>query len=102
VEILLQAPSAAAAAESGDGSVVIDAVNRKLLELLALDGRMSYAALGRHVHLTRAAVRDRVNSLVRSGVLERFAVIINPEKLGYTLSAFFEIDVEPARLEEVA
>src|SRR5690606_15018010 len=33
VEILLQAPSAAAAAESGDGSVVIDAVNRKLLEL---------------------------------------------------------------------
>lgn len=80
----------------------IDETDQKILDLLCEDARMSYAELGRRLNLTRVTVRERVNDLVESGVIERFSIIINPAKAGYHLSAFFEIGVHPSKLHEVA
>ena len=80
----------------------IDEINQKIRELLCQDARMSSAELGRRLNLTRVTVRERINSLVESGIIECFSVIINPEKAGYRLSAFFEIGVPPSKLHEVA
>ena len=38
----------------------------------------------------------------KEGVIEKFTVVLNPEKVNKSLSAFFEIDVEPHHLDEVA
>jgi len=66
------------------------------------DGRISYAELGRKVDLTRASVRERIVKLKNEGVIEKFTVVLNPEKIEKGLSAFFEIDVDPNHLDEVA
>src|SRR5699024_6766238 len=66
------------------------------------DGRKSYVELAEIVGLSRVAVKDRVQNLVHSGVIERFTVVINSEKVGQKVSAFFEVDVEPKQLLEVA
>jgi DNA-binding Lrp family transcriptional regulator len=80
----------------------IDETDQKILDILCEDARMSYAEIGRHLNLTRVTVRERVAALVESGVIERFSIIINPPKVGYNLSAFFEIGVHPNKLHEVA
>jgi len=80
----------------------LDEVDRTLLTLLIENSRLSHAELGRRVKLSRAAVRERVNRLVRRGVIERFTVVLNPEALGKHVSAFFQIDVEPHHLLDVA
>ncbi len=80
----------------------MDDLDRILLDTLSLDGRTSYAELGRKIGLTRASVKERVEKLREEGIIESFTITINPEKLGKLVSAFFEIDVEPWCLDEVA
>jgi DNA-binding Lrp family transcriptional regulator len=83
-------------------AVELDELDHKILELLTKDGRMSYAEIGRLLNLSRVSVRERVNKLVDNGVIEHFTIIINPVKVGYRLSVFFEISVNPNKLLEVA
>ncbi|ABO68625.1 MULTISPECIES: Lrp/AsnC family transcriptional regulator [Geobacillus] len=80
----------------------LDDIDRKILEMLIEDGRMSYVDIGKKLNLSRVAVRERVNQLVKRGIIEKFTVVINSEKFGKQVSAFFEVDCEPAYLVEVA
>ena len=79
-----------------------DKVDHKLLEELITDGRISYVELAERVGLSRVAVKDRIQNLIDKGVIENFTVTINSEKFGKKVSAFFEVDVEPKQLQEVA
>lgn len=80
----------------------IDDIDRKILQLLTENGRLSYADIGKQLNLSRVAVRERVHQLMNHGVIEKFSVVINSEKIGKHVSAFFEVDCEPAYLVEVA
>lgn len=80
----------------------LDPIDVHLLNLLAEDSRTSFADLGRAVNLTRGAVRDRVRALTERGIIERFTIVVDPKKVGRSISAFFEIDVEPMNLTAVA
>lgn|SRR5690625_237581 len=79
-----------------------DEIDYKLIEELIKDGRKSYVELADKVGLSRVAVKDRIQSLLDNGVIERFTVSINSEKFGKKVSAFFEVDVEPKQLQLVA
>lgn len=65
----------------------LDAVDRRLLEALVADGRMTYQELGRLVHLSANSVADRVRRLRQSGLLRGFHAELNLERLGRTLLA---------------
>ncbi|MEN2768593.1 Lrp/AsnC family transcriptional regulator [Ornithinibacillus xuwenensis] len=79
-----------------------DEIDKQLLELLSEDGRLSYVELAEKVGLSRVAVKDRIQNLKDKGIIEKFSVVINSEKMGKKVSAFFEVDVEPKQLQEVA
>ena len=74
----------------------------RIVSLLIKNGRESFAELARRLGVTRAHVRDRVQALQESGVIEQFTAVINPEKLGKTVSAFLDIKVAPQGVEQVA
>jgi Lrp/AsnC family leucine-responsive transcriptional regulator len=80
----------------------IDDIDRKLISFLSQDGRASYTDLAKQVGLSRVAVQTRVSALVESGTIERFACILNPEHLGISVSAFFNVEVEPRFLMDIA
>ncbi|MDF2647990.1 MAG: AsnC family transcriptional regulator [Paenibacillus sp.] len=80
----------------------LDAIDKIILEHLTDNGRVSNAEIGRLVDLTRAAVRDRINSLVDRGIIDKFTIIVNPRKAGKTLSLFLDIGVEWEKLLAVA
>ncbi|WP_077328880.1 Lrp/AsnC family transcriptional regulator [Virgibacillus siamensis] len=79
-----------------------DKIDKKIIEELVEDGRISYVELAGKVGLSRVAVKDRIKSLVDKGIIEKFTVSVNSEKIGKKVSAFFEVDVEPKQLQEVA
>ncbi|MFX3636446.1 MAG: Lrp/AsnC family transcriptional regulator [Candidatus Pristimantibacillus sp.] len=83
-------------------SVHIDEIDRKIISALHTNGRISYTDLAKDIGLSRVAVQARINTLMDSGVIERFTAVINPEKIGITVSAFFNVEVEPKFLHEVA
>ena len=83
----------------GDG---LDATNRRLLEELQGDGRLSLAELGRRVGLSSPAVADRLSRLERDGVISGYRVEIDPRALGFALSAVIRIRPASRQIPKVA
>jgi Lrp/AsnC family transcriptional regulator for asnA, asnC and gidA len=70
----------------------LDATSRSIIEQLQQDGRRSYAAIGKAVGLSEAAVRQRVQRLTDSGVMQIVAVT-DPMQVGFTRAAMIGIGV---------
>jgi len=79
---------------------VLDDVSKRIIEQLQRDGRMSYAAIGKAVGLSEAAVRQRVQRLLDHGVMQIVAVT-DPLQLGFARQAMIGITAE-GDLEPVA
>ena len=80
--------------------MVLDDVSKAIIEQLQQDGRRSYAAIGKVVGLSEAAVRQRVQRLTESGVMQVVAVT-DPLELGFARQAMIGIRVQ-GPLEPVA
>ena len=78
----------------------LDDVSKAIIEQLQQDGRRSYAAIGKVVGLSEAAVRQRVQRLIDSGVMQVVAVT-DPLELGFARQAMIGIKAE-GELEPVA
>ncbi len=72
---------------------LLDDVSKAIVEQLQEDGRRSYAAIADVVGLSEAAVRQRVQRLLREGVMQIVAVT-NPLQVGFTRQAMIGIRVE--------
>ncbi|MCO4852838.1 chromate efflux transcriptional regulator ChrS [Bacillus vallismortis] len=83
-------------------NLVLDEIDKQILTILHEEGRISYTDLGKRVDLSRVAVQSRINQLIEAGVIEKFTAVINPAKIGIHVSVFFNVEVEPQFLEEVA
>ncbi len=70
----------------------LDAISKTIIELLQEDGRRSYSDIGRVVGLSEAAVRQRVQRLTESGVMQIVAVT-DPMQLGFPRQALIGIRV---------
>jgi Lrp/AsnC family transcriptional regulator, leucine-responsive regulatory protein len=84
-----------------DGSAV-DATNRRLLEELQADARLTMAELGRRVGLSAPAVTERVQRLEQDGVIEGYRARLSPRTLGFALSAILRVRPAPRELRKVA
>jgi Lrp/AsnC family transcriptional regulator for asnA, asnC and gidA len=81
-------------------SLPLDDVSKAIIEQLQQDGRRSYAAIGKVVGLSEAAVRQRVQRLIDGGVMQVVAVT-DPLELGFARQAMVGIRVQ-GPLEPVA
>lgn len=68
----------------------LDEVSKAIIEQLQQDGRRSYAAIGKVVGLSEAAVRQRVQRLIESNVMQVVAVT-DPLELGFARQAMIGI-----------
>ena len=72
--------------------IQLDDVSKAIIEQLQSDGRRSYAEIGKAVSLSEAAVRQRVQKLTDSGVMQVVAVT-DPMQLGFYRQAMIGIRV---------
>jgi Lrp/AsnC family transcriptional regulator for asnA, asnC and gidA len=72
--------------------ISLDDVSKAIIEQLQEDGRRSYAEIGKAVGLSEAAVRQRVQKLTDSGVMQVVAVT-DPMQLGFYRQAMIGIRV---------
>ncbi|HEY2576064.1 MAG TPA: Lrp/AsnC family transcriptional regulator [Streptosporangiaceae bacterium] len=80
--------------------IVLDGTAKQIIEQLQQDGRRSYAAIGKAVGLSEAAVRQRVQRLIDTGVMQIVAVT-DPLTLGFHRQTMIGIRCE-GDLERVA
>jgi Lrp/AsnC family leucine-responsive transcriptional regulator len=87
----------------------VEKTDRKILSLLAADGRMSFTDLGKATGLSTSAVHQRVKRLEQRGLITGYGATINHDAAGRPLTAFISItpldpsqpDDYPERLREV-
>jgi Lrp/AsnC family transcriptional regulator for asnA, asnC and gidA len=79
--------------ESKGGGPQLDAVSLAIIEQLQEDGRRPYAAIGKAVGLSEAAVRQRVQKLLDQGVMQIVAVT-DPLTVGFRRQAMVGVHVE--------
>ena len=80
----------------------LDDLDRKIVNLLIQNARMSYSEIGQQVGISRVAVKMRVQALEQKGIIEEYTTIINPQKISGAVSCYFEIETKPDMLAEVA
>ncbi|MBC8791711.1 MAG: Lrp/AsnC family transcriptional regulator [Tagaea sp. CACIAM 22H2] len=72
----------------------MDDIDRKILAHLQLNGRDSYADIGKSVGLSVSAVNDRLKKLIATGAIQRFAALVDPAAVGCRLLAFVSVLLE--------
>ncbi len=55
-----------------------DAIDRRILDELQVNGRLSIVELANRVNLTKTPCSERVKRLEKSGVIEQYRAILNP------------------------
>jgi Lrp/AsnC family transcriptional regulator for asnA, asnC and gidA len=86
------------AGPSPRSSTQLDSVSKEIIAQLQQDGRRSYSAIGKVVGLSEAAVRQRVQRLIESGVMQIVAVT-DPMELGFARQAMIGIRIRGSLLE---
>ena len=84
-------------------------IDRKILSLLAADGRMSFTDLGKATGLSTSAVHQRVKRLENRGLITSYAAVLDYDRVGLPLTAFISIrpidpsqpDDSPERLRDI-
>lgn len=75
-------------------SITLDDIDRKIVALCQLDGRRSYASIGRELGISEGTVRTRINQLTSANIL-RFIAVVDPVEIGYKSWAMLGITVVP-------
>jgi DNA-binding Lrp family transcriptional regulator len=75
-------------------AVALDDVDRRIIDELCSDGRLSVRALADRVHVSRANAYARLNRLRDEGVIKGFTAVIDPERYGRGLAAYVSVRIE--------
>jgi Lrp/AsnC family leucine-responsive transcriptional regulator len=75
-------------------AIELDAIDRRILRALQLDGRITYDQLAAQVSLSPSATLRRVKRLEESGAIARYVALVSPERVGLGLTAYLNVRLE--------
>lgn len=75
----------------------MDSIDYKLISLLQKNGRMPLKQLAKEVYLSSPATAARLERLERDEVITGYSVKINHKKLGYPISAYIHLELQPSQ-----
>ena len=82
-------------------SFAVEKTDRKILSLLAADGRMSFTDLGKATGLSTSAVHQRVKRLEQRGMIRGYVATVDHEQMGLPLTAFVSITpIDPSEPDD--
>ncbi len=83
-----------------DKSDNLDNIDRKIIELLEENARYPLKHLASEVDLSSPAVSARIERLEKSGIIKGYHAAINPISLGYHITAFINLSLDPKQKPE--
>jgi Lrp/AsnC family transcriptional regulator for asnA, asnC and gidA len=79
----------------------IDKMNKKILNILQRNGRMTYKEVAKKIDRAQSTVRDRIGIMEEDGVIKGYTVVINKKKAGLDCYAMIRCKLDPAKLEPI-
>jgi len=83
--------------------IKLDLKDRKILFYLIKNSRQSLKVIGRHAGMSKELVHYRIRRLIKNGIIKKFSMVVNFEKLGYVLmqSYYKFININPTIKKEI-
>ncbi|MGM0583509.1 MAG: Lrp/AsnC family transcriptional regulator [Pseudomonadota bacterium] len=78
-------------------SRTLDRIDRRILDILTAEGRLSYAALAERVGLSKSPCQARVKRLEAEGIIRGYRAVVDPAALGRRHVAFAEVTLDDTR-----
>lgn len=78
----------------------MDNVDKKIINMLQKNARTPLKAMAKNVFLSSPAVSSRIERMEKEGIIEGYSVCVDNIKLGYHITAFINLEMEPVQKEE--
>jgi len=72
----------------------LDTIDRRILQVLQVQGRITYDELAAQVSLSSSATLRRVKRLEEAGVIAGYVALVAPERVGLGLTAYINVRLE--------
>lgn len=80
----------------------LDNLDKKILKLVVADARIPFLEVARACNVSGAAIHQRIQKLIRLGVIKGSEYIVNPEKIGYETCAYVGLYLQdPSSFDDV-
>jgi len=82
--------------------IPFDQKDKEILNFLQENYRISYKDLSKKVNLAASTIHNRVQNMIKEGIIKKFDTFVDPFKVGYNTMAIIGLSVDPFKLDEVA
>ena len=82
-----------------DNIVTLDETDIKILKIINDDVRTSYRQISRELEVSVGTIHNRIDKMVKIGVIKKFSPIIDHEKLGFVLTTIIGVRVKGGKLK---
>ncbi len=79
-----------------------DDKDKEILNFLQENYRISYKDLSKKVNLAASTIHNRVQNMIKEGIIKKFDTIVDPSKVGYNAIAILGLSVDPLKLDNIA
>jgi DNA-binding Lrp family transcriptional regulator len=80
----------------------MDEIDKQILQILQDNCKVNYQKIASKLKLAASTVHARVKKMLQLGVIKHFSAIVEPEKAGYSTTAWIGLSADPRKMEEVA
>lgn len=80
----------------------VDKTDLKILAMMRTDARISLTSMAKKLHLSKSAVKYRLDRLIELGVIKSFFALVDSAVYGFKLSVVFDLSLAPQAIEHVA
>jgi DNA-binding Lrp family transcriptional regulator len=74
---------------------IVDAMNRRILNLLVNDGRMTHNEIAAKLKRSPSTVRDRIKRMEDDGIILGYFAVVNNERMGIRVDAILLANLKP-------
>ncbi|MBX2871361.1 MAG: Lrp/AsnC family transcriptional regulator [Saprospiraceae bacterium] len=72
----------------------LDAMDRRILKMLQLDGKVTIKEMANQLHMTNTPVFERVKRLEREGFIKQYTAILDRQKIGLQMVVFCTVSLK--------
>jgi len=72
----------------------LDEIDKKILQVLSEDSRLSMSELGRRINLSSPSVTERVRQMESFGLIKKYTLEVDYEKLGFPIQCIIEATIK--------
>ena len=79
----------------------LDVLDMKIIQSLTEDARTTYRSMAEVAGVSEATIKNRIDRLLKEGVITKFTVMLDYHKLGRAIKSFIGLKVQPAKLQAI-